>query len=234
MSPVPCDRRCRCSLSGASGQRKIPDPRRDTRHVLTIRHTRRMRIRSCVGAGGVKRARISFSYTYILSFKSIKYLSVKWDKANNSNRTTQQLVWYFRTSRDALILLLDRSINFSNYDNYTRFIIWHNNCIVLIYFAHKLIYFVIYFPSSENEFVEILTILKSNPSIAEKLHKAMIKELYNSMNNDLEAILKEGSLQDVLSKIAKLSEESTMSINEDAWSVIDSLKNIFVITQYDF
>ncbi|CAL1681777.1 unnamed protein product [Lasius platythorax] len=70
---------------------------------------------------------------------------------------------------------------------------------------------------SENEFVEILTILKSNPSIAEKLHKAMIKELYNSMNNDLEAILKEGSLQDVLSKIAKLSEESTMSINEDAW-----------------
>lgn len=54
------------------------------------------------------------------------------------------------------------------------------------------------------------------------------------MNNDLEAILKEGSLQDVLSKIAKLSEESTMSVNEDAWSVIDSLKNIFIITQYDF
>ncbi|XP_029158808.1 uncharacterized protein LOC114931056 isoform X3 [Nylanderia fulva] len=69
----------------------------------------------------------------------------------------------------------------------------------------------------ENEFAEILTIIKSKPSTAQKLHKAMIKELYNSMNNDLEDILKEGSLQDVLSKIAKLSEESTMSVNEDAW-----------------
>lgn len=49
----------------------------------------------------------------------------------------------------------------------------------------------------------------------------MIKELYNSMNNDLEDILKEGSLQNVLSKIAKLSEESTISINGDTWSVIE-------------
>ncbi|XP_072764407.1 uncharacterized protein [Anoplolepis gracilipes] len=70
---------------------------------------------------------------------------------------------------------------------------------------------------SENEFVEILPILKSKPSVVQRLHKTLIKELYNSMNNDLESILKEGSLQDVLSKIAKLSEESTTSINEVAW-----------------
>ncbi|GAB1859672.1 Polyamine-modulated factor 1 [Camponotus japonicus] len=70
---------------------------------------------------------------------------------------------------------------------------------------------------SENEFVDILPILKSKPSIAQKLHKALIKELYNGMSNDVENILKEGSLQDVLSKIAKLSEENTTSVNEDAW-----------------
>ncbi|XP_012054734.1 PREDICTED: transmembrane and coiled-coil domain-containing protein 5A-like [Atta cephalotes] len=69
---------------------------------------------------------------------------------------------------------------------------------------------------SENEFLETLTILKSNPNIAQKLHKAMIKELHSSMNNDLEDILKEGSLQESFTKIAKLSEEST-SANEHAW-----------------
>ncbi|KYN08313.1 Polyamine-modulated factor 1, partial [Cyphomyrmex costatus] len=69
---------------------------------------------------------------------------------------------------------------------------------------------------SENEFLEALTILKSNPNIARKLHKAMIKELYSSMNNDLEDILKEGSLQEAFTKITKLSEENT-SANEHAW-----------------
>lgn len=83
------------------------------------------------------------------------------------------------------------------------------------------------FCSSENEFLEILTILKSNPNTAQKLHKAMIKELYNSMNDDLEDILKEGSLQETLIKIAKLSEENTGSTNKHAWSV-DSVKNRFV------
>lgn len=56
----------------------------------------------------------------------------------------------------------------------------------------------------------------------------MIKELYNSMNNDLADILKEGSLQETFAKIAKLTEESTMAANERAWSV-DSLKNRSVI-----
>lgn len=56
----------------------------------------------------------------------------------------------------------------------------------------------------------------------------MIKELYNSMNDDLEDILKEGSLQETLTKIAKLSEESTTSANKHAW-LVDSLENRFVI-----
>lgn len=80
------------------------------------------------------------------------------------------------------------------------------------------------FRSSENEFLEILTTLKSNPNTAQKLHKAMIKELYNSMNDDLEDTLKEGSLQETFAKIAKLSEESMMSSNKHAWSV-DTLEN---------
>lgn len=37
------------------------------------------------------------------------------------------------------------------------------------------------------------------------------------MNNDLEDIWKEGSLQEAFTKIAKLSEESTTSANERAW-----------------
>jgi len=47
----------------------------------------------------------------------------------------------------------------------------------------------------------------------------MIKELYSSMNSDLEDILKEGSLQEAFVKIAKLSEESSTSPNECAWLV---------------
>jgi len=52
------------------------------------------------------------------------------------------------------------------------------------------------------------------------------------MNDDLEAILKEGSLQETLTKIAKLSEESTMSANKHAW-LVDSLENRFVI-EYEY
>lgn len=48
------------------------------------------------------------------------------------------------------------------------------------------------------------------------------------MNDDLEDILKEGSLQETLTKIAKLSEDSTMSANKYAW-LVDSLENRFVI-----
>lgn len=128
-------------------------------------------------------------------------------------------------SRDALILKLDKAIILSTLDIYTYLIIWYNNCAILIYsLLINLISLIIYFSSSENEFVDILPILKSKPSIAQKLHKTLINELYNGMNNDVENILKEGSLQDVLSKIAKLSEENTTSVNEDAWSVIDLLK----------
>ncbi|KAL6428937.1 hypothetical protein ACFW04_008035 [Cataglyphis niger] len=70
---------------------------------------------------------------------------------------------------------------------------------------------------SEDEFVEILPILKSKPNVAQKLYNTLIKELYNSMNNDLESILKESDLRNVFNKIAQLSEESTTSVNEDAW-----------------
>ncbi|CAK9806838.1 hypothetical protein ANTPLA_LOCUS5048 [Anthophora plagiata] len=69
---------------------------------------------------------------------------------------------------------------------------------------------------SEDAFREILTILKSKPNIAQKLHKVMINELYDNMKDDLELILDEGSLKEGLEKIAKLSDANS-SITEDAW-----------------
>ncbi|XP_014485772.1 PREDICTED: uncharacterized protein LOC106750156 [Dinoponera quadriceps] len=70
---------------------------------------------------------------------------------------------------------------------------------------------------SEDEFVETLTILKSNPHTAKKLHKAMVEELYKSMNADLEAMLEEDTLQEALAKVARLSEDSTVSADKEAW-----------------
>lgn len=75
------------------------------------------------------------------------------------------------------------------------------------------------FRYSEDEFVRVFTILKSKPKISKKLHKVMVQELYSSMNGDLEAMLEdEGAVQDALTKIAELSED-TASANEDAWLV---------------
>ncbi|XP_043521002.1 uncharacterized protein LOC122534431 [Frieseomelitta varia] len=72
---------------------------------------------------------------------------------------------------------------------------------------------------SEDAFVDILTILttlKLKPSIGQKLHKAMCTELTDNMNDDLEHILTEGSLQNGLEKVAKLIDADS-SVSEDAW-----------------
>jgi len=39
------------------------------------------------------------------------------------------------------------------------------------------------------------------------------------MNGDLDYLLEDGSLQDAMTKIAKLSEETTLPDAEEAWSV---------------
>ncbi|KAG7200276.1 hypothetical protein KM043_017744 [Ampulex compressa] len=70
---------------------------------------------------------------------------------------------------------------------------------------------------SEEEFVEILSILKSNPNVARKLYKALIDELYRSMNDDLNEMLTEGSLQEGLAKISKLSENLEDNVPENVW-----------------
>lgn len=69
---------------------------------------------------------------------------------------------------------------------------------------------------SEDAFIKILTILKSKRNIGQKLYKAMCKELFDNMNDDLEDILNEGSLKNGLERIAKLSDEDT-SMVEGAW-----------------
>jgi len=45
----------------------------------------------------------------------------------------------------------------------------------------------------------------------------MIEELRNSMNSDLDNLLEDGSLQEAMTKIAKLSEETTLPDTEKAW-----------------
>ncbi|XP_012232365.1 polyamine-modulated factor 1-like isoform X2 [Linepithema humile] len=68
----------------------------------------------------------------------------------------------------------------------------------------------------EDEFLEIFTFLKADPK-ATKLHKVMIKDLYSSMMNDFEEIFNEVSLENALTKISRLSEESALLPKEDAW-----------------
>ncbi|XP_050474369.1 uncharacterized protein LOC126865635 [Bombus huntii] len=72
---------------------------------------------------------------------------------------------------------------------------------------------------SEDAFVDaltILTILKTKPSMGQKLHKAMCSELLDKMNGDLEDILNEGSLREGLEKVAKLSDANS-SVTEGTW-----------------
>ncbi|PBC34139.1 Polyamine-modulated factor [Apis cerana cerana] len=69
---------------------------------------------------------------------------------------------------------------------------------------------------SEDAFIKILTILKSKRNIGQKLYKAMCKELFDNMNDDLEDILNEGSLKNGLERIAKLLDEDG-SMVEDTW-----------------
>ncbi|XP_076763278.1 uncharacterized protein LOC143430749 [Xylocopa sonorina] len=69
---------------------------------------------------------------------------------------------------------------------------------------------------SQEDFQNILTILKSKPTIVQKLHKTMFTELFETMNSDLSDILDEGSLRDGMEKVAKLSDANS-SVTEDAW-----------------
>lgn len=57
-----------------------------------------------------------------------------------------------------------------------------------------------------------------------------MNELFKSMSNDLNDIMKDNSLQDAFAKIEKFLDESTVSSNEDAWSVmIDRDRKIILI-----
>lgn len=76
---------------------------------------------------------------------------------------------------------------------------------------------IFFFFSSEEEFADTMTMLKSNPSLAGKLHRAMVKELYDGMCADLDDILAEGSLSSGLTKIAKLVREASNRPDKIAW-----------------
>ncbi|XP_015178582.1 PREDICTED: uncharacterized protein LOC107067505 [Polistes dominula] len=68
---------------------------------------------------------------------------------------------------------------------------------------------------SEEEFRELTIVKKrSSSSLCRKLHKAMIDELLKRMNDELEEIYQEGSLEAGLKKVSKLSEEAVNSTND--------------------
>jgi len=75
------------------------------------------------------------------------------------------------------------------------------------------------FRFSEDTFLNIFADLKLKHSLVRKLYETMIQELRNSMNSDLEYLLEDGSLQNAMTKIARLSEEAVLLDAEEAWSV---------------
>ncbi|KAF7399044.1 hypothetical protein HZH66_006941 [Vespula vulgaris] len=73
---------------------------------------------------------------------------------------------------------------------------------------------------SKEEFLELLTIIKKQPSssLGRKLYKAMVDELLEKMNDQLKEIYQEGSLEAGLTKLSKLSEEAGNTVaNETVW-----------------
>ncbi|XP_076682549.1 polyamine-modulated factor 1 isoform X2 [Andrena cerasifolii] len=69
---------------------------------------------------------------------------------------------------------------------------------------------------AEDAFLDILPMLKQKPNVARKLHKALSRALDDSMNEELEDILNEGSLEPLLEKVSKLSDADS-SVHENAW-----------------
>ncbi|XP_008543127.1 uncharacterized protein LOC103568175 [Microplitis demolitor] len=81
---------------------------------------------------------------------------------------------------------------------------------------------------SEEEFAQCLTYLNSKPLTVRKLHKAMAKDLYESMDYDLEEILAEANLAEGLGKVKELVAETLQSPDKIAWrppgNVIEHLR----------
>lgn len=67
-----------------------------------------------------------------------------------------------------------------------------------------------------DDFSNILTILKLKPDTTQKLHAAMVQELRDGMNSDLDDLMNDGSLQDSLEKLEKLY-DADLTMHGDAW-----------------
>ena len=92
----------------------------------------------------------------------------------------------------------------------------HPNNVLLFRLAIANIFKHIAESVSNDEFSEILTILKPKPKISRKLYKALVKELNDNMTSDLDDIFNDGSVQEGLSKVAKLADTNS-SVTENAW-----------------
>lgn len=92
-----------------------------------------------------------------------------------------------------------------------------SNSVVLFRLGISKIFKNIATSVSDEEFTELLTVIKEKPSVGRKLHKAMIDELFNRMNDELEEIVQEGSLENGLIELHKLTQEKNNVNNEIAW-----------------
>lgn len=72
---------------------------------------------------------------------------------------------------------------------------------------------------SEEEFSKCLTYLSSKPATVGKLHKILMKDLYEAMEMELEEILSDLNLASGLGKLKELTAETTRRPDEIAWYV---------------
>ncbi|KAG8042372.1 hypothetical protein G9C98_005006 [Cotesia typhae] len=70
---------------------------------------------------------------------------------------------------------------------------------------------------SEEEFAKCLTYLGSKPATVGKLHKILMKDLYEAMEMELEEILSDLNLASGLGKLKELTAETTRRPDEIAW-----------------
>ncbi|XP_011496893.1 PREDICTED: uncharacterized protein LOC105361416 [Ceratosolen solmsi marchali] len=70
---------------------------------------------------------------------------------------------------------------------------------------------------SEEKFLEILTILESKPGVVKRLHKVMENNLFNTLQMDLEVLVKEECMVEGMNKLSHLIEETIIPLNVKVW-----------------
>ncbi|XP_058807203.1 uncharacterized protein LOC131673317 [Phymastichus coffea] len=70
---------------------------------------------------------------------------------------------------------------------------------------------------SEEEFLQIFTMLESKPLVVKKLHQVMEKDLYKALDNDLQELVSDECMVEGMKKVAKLTEEAAAPADAKLW-----------------